>query len=174
MIISKKPPYQNTNVDPEQTQSDINKMLRAYGVNVSQWTTDYEKLQVSLSFRVDQTVNGKTMTYNIRTEPPTFAKQRRTWDAKLGKNIKKDLPNWAASFRFLYNRVKTRLEEVAYGGSTVEQAFLSDIIVNLPNGGTSTMYQALKNADVYMDRLNYAIGTVSSSISNSTKYIYSK
>ena len=42
MIISKKPPYQNTKVDPEATQVAINKMLRSYGVSVYQWTTNFD------------------------------------------------------------------------------------------------------------------------------------
>ena len=53
MIISKKPPYQNTEVDPEKTQSDINKLLRSYGVSVFQWTTDYDNNKIVLSMKVE-------------------------------------------------------------------------------------------------------------------------
>ena len=145
MIISKKPPYQNTEVDPEKTQSDINKLLRSYGVSVFQWTTDYDNNKIVLSMKVETPDQRKV--YEIRMEPPTFAMSRKTYNPKTGKHERQDLPNWAASFRFLYNRVKVRLEEVAYGGSTVEQAFLSEIVVNTPTGKT-TLYQALMDRQV--------------------------
>ena len=145
MIVSKKPPYQNTKVDPDKTRMDVDKLLRKYGVSAIQWTNDYDHNIVVVQFRMEK--DGKV--YSIKKVPPSFTFPRVTYNSKTGKHEKVDLPNWAASMRFLYNSVKSRLEEVAYGGVTIEEAFLADIIIPLKDGTTTTMYQALKNAEVF-------------------------
>ena len=52
-------------------------------------------------------------------------------------------PNWAQSFRLLYWWLKAKLEAVAYGLTSVEQEFLSQVMVKLPSGEMTTMGAAL-------------------------------
>ena len=149
MIISKKPPYLNTKADPERTQSQINKLLQKYGVSSYAWTTEWDKAKVQLALRIEQDNKGARKVYDIVMEPPTFAKSHRTYIPMKGRSEVVYAPNWAASFRFLYYHVKAKLEEVAYGGSTVEKAFMAEILTRLPDGSTKTIYQVLADRQAF-------------------------
>ncbi len=139
MIISKKPPYQSTTLDPESSQMKISKLLRDYGVSGVQWTTRFDLNQVELSFMVEADFNGVKKQIGIKVNPPIFAAKHRTWNAKLGKNEIVYAPNYAQSFRMLYWWLKAKLEAVSYGLSSVEKEFLSQVITTLPNGQQSTI-----------------------------------
>jgi len=139
MITPKKPPYAGTESDPDKTTLEIEKMLRGYGIESIRWTKEYAKNHVSLEFLVDVEVKGVKKQVAIQIEPPTFASKRRTWDPKAGKYAVIWAPNWAQSLRLLYWWVKAKLEAVAYGLTTVEKEFLSQVMVNLPEGGSKTV-----------------------------------
>ena len=138
MIMNRKPPYANTEADPERTKGQISKLLRDYGINKSNWTEDFELQRVMLTFETEAEIKGVKKRIVIQVEPPTFAKQRRTYDAKLGHTVKIDLPNWAQSYRMLYHWLKAKIEAIAYGLTTVEQEFLAQVVVQLPSGETTT------------------------------------
>jgi hypothetical protein len=145
MIISRKPPYASSQTDPEQTQMNINKLLRGYGVSGLQWTTLFDQNKVELSFLVEAEINGVKKEIGINVTPPVFAAPRRTWNSKSGRYEKVYAPNWAQSFRLLYWWLKAKLEAVAYGLTSVEQEFLSQVIVSLPTGQQTTIGVALTN-----------------------------
>lgn len=138
MIISKKPPYENTKVDPDDTKMQIDKLLRAYGVSQIQWTTDYANSQVKLAFKVEAEINGVKKIIGLQLEPPTFATKRRTWSPTKGYVIV-FAPNWSQSMRLLYYWLKVKLESVAYGFSSIEKEFLSQVMVSLPSGEIKTV-----------------------------------
>lgn len=139
MIISKKPPYEGTGIDPDRTKTDIDKLLRAYGVSAVQWTTDYQNNQVKLAFKVEAEIKGVRKVIGFQVEPPTFASKRKTWVASKGRYDVVFAPNWAQSMRLLFYWLKAKLEAVAYGLTTVEQEFLSQVIIALPNGEATTV-----------------------------------
>jgi hypothetical protein len=143
MILSKKPPYAATEADPDKSRMQIDKLLREYGVSGVQWTTDYDHNRVGLAFMVEAEVKGVKKQIGIKIEPPIFVAQRRTWNPRLGRYERVYAPNWAQSFRLLYWWLKAKLEAVAYGLASVEQEFLSQVMVKLPSGEMTTMGAAL-------------------------------
>jgi hypothetical protein len=147
MIISKKPPYENTTVDPDKTKADIDRLLRGYGVSAIQWTTDYQNNQVKLAFKVEAEISGVKKIIGLQLEPPTFAKKRRSYNPRTGKNEEVYAPNWAQSMRLLYYWLKAKLEAVAYGFTSVEKEFLSQVIVSLPNGQTRTVGELITDPE---------------------------
>jgi hypothetical protein len=146
VIVSKKPPYESTKVDPDQTKMQIDKLLRDYGVSQVQWTTDYANNQVKLAFRVEAEINGVKKIIGLQLEPPTFATKRKTWNPAKGY-VTVYAPNWSQSMRLLYYWLKVKLESVAYGFSSVEKEFLSQVIVSLPNGQVRTVGDLLSDPE---------------------------
>jgi hypothetical protein len=145
MIISKKPPYATTKVDPERTQMEINKLLAAYGITRYQWDTDFAKNQVHLNLEVEAEINGVKKGIAISISPPTFAAKRKTWNPKTGYQTVW-APNWSQSYRLLYNWLKVKIESVAYGMTTIESEFLSQVLMKLPSGETRTVYEILQGS----------------------------
>ena len=143
MITPKRPPYSDSKADPEKTQGQINTLLREYGVQKVQWTTEYDLGKVELSFMVDAIIHERQTTIAIKILPPVFVQTRRTWNSKKGYYEKIPLPNWAQSFRMLYWWLKAKLEAVAYGLTTVEQEFLSQVVLTDQSGMSVTVGQAL-------------------------------
>ena len=143
MIISKKPPYQGTESDPDKTRMQIDKLLRDFGVSGVQWTTDYDHNRVGLAFMVETEIRGVKKQIGIKIEPPVFVAQRKTWNPRMGKYERVYAPNWAQSFRLLFWWLKAKLEAVAYGLTSVEQEFLSQVVVKLPSGQQTTVGAAL-------------------------------
>jgi hypothetical protein len=143
MITPKKAPYSDTSVDPDRTIAEINKMLRAYGISNYQWTTMWERHVVQLRFAIE-TAPGKGVM--IRVSPPTFLAKRRTWDAKAGRHVVVEAPNWAQSLRLLLYWLKAKVESVAYGLREVEEEFLADILVKTPDGREATVAELVRPA----------------------------
>ena len=143
MIISKKPPYSATTADPERTEMQINKLLRDYGISKYQWAKDFERNQVYLNLIVEAEINGVKKEIGIKIEPPTFAAKRRTWNPRTGRNEVVFAPNWAQSYRLLYHWLKAKIEAIAYGLTTVEKEFLSQVVVQLPSGQSRTVSELL-------------------------------
>ena len=152
MIISKKPPYSSTTVDPERTQAQINKLLRDYGISKYQWTNDFDHNKVLLSMMVEAEIQGVKKEIQITIEPPTFAAKRSTWNPRLGKNEVVYAPNWAQSYRLLFYWLKAKIEAVAYGLTTIEKEFLSQVMMTLPTGEQKTV-GAILEANIVSGRL---------------------
>lgn len=141
MITPKKPPYWNTKADVEHSQSQINKLLQKYGVTDYQWTTAWSQNMVSLKM-VIQEPNGKKLM--LMFEPPAFMNKHKSWNAKTGRNEDVQAPHWAAALRFLYNKLKGKLESVAYGGIEMEQEFMPNIIVRDAQGRETTLGKVMQ------------------------------
>ncbi len=139
MLTPKKVPYSTTESDPDRTMIEIEKLLRGYGVESVRWTKEYAKNHVSLEFLVEVEVKGVKKQIAIQVEPPPLAQKRRTWDPKVGRYAVVWAPNWAQSLRLTFWWIKSKLEAVAYGLTTVEKEFLSQVMVNLPEGGSKTV-----------------------------------
>jgi len=153
MIISKRPPYSTTTADPDRTEMQINKLLSQYGINRYQWTKDLKNSQVSLTFEVEADLQGVKKVLGIKVMPPTFAMMRRTWNETTGRYEKMPLPNWAQSYRLLYHWLKAKIEAIAYGLTTVEKEFLSNVIVELPDGGKSTVGDIFEQRNILAENM---------------------
>jgi hypothetical protein len=145
MITPKKPPYDKTTADPERTEMQINKLLKLYGITHYQWEKDFGKGQVSLIFETEAEIQSVKKVLLIKVTPPTFAAKRRTWNASKGHTEVLWLANWAQSYRLLYHWLKVKIEAIAYGLTTVEKEFLSQIVIALPDGTSSTIGEQISS-----------------------------
>ena len=136
MIKPKKPPYSDTEKDPESTILDINRMLRLYGIDNYQWTTLWEKNVVELRLVLEDDEGRKIP---IKILPPMFVAKRRTYNSKIGKYEKVEAPNWAQGLRLMFWWLKLKIEAIAYGLREVKQEFLGDIVVHDRNGRERTV-----------------------------------
>lgn len=126
-LLKVKPPYGDTTSDPDKTISDINKLLRKYGINNYQWTTLWEQGIVELKVMIESTgADGKLRKIGIKVTPPIFKAKRRTWDTKKGRNVVQELPNYAQAMRLLYHWLKIKVEAVAFGLKEVELMLLAE------------------------------------------------
>jgi hypothetical protein len=132
----KRIPYKKTPKDPDATITDINRMLRDYDVNKYQWTTEWDLNKVELRM-VLYDEQDKPVGIRLRAAP--FMANRRTWDAKRGKHIITQAPNWAQSMRLFYYFLKSKLEALAFGLREVKEEFLSDIVAKDANGRETTV-----------------------------------
>jgi len=143
MITPKKPPYAGTKKDPDASILDINRMLRSYGVNDIQWTTMWDQGQVVLKMAIQREA-GKTVV--VKVTPPMFIAKRKTWNAKLGKYEIVDAANWSQSMRLMYWWLKLKIESISFGLREVEEEFLHDIVVKLPDGREGTVGEIVRPA----------------------------
>lgn len=148
MIVRKKPPYGSTQVDPDRTRGAIDKLLRDYGIEATQWTTAWQQGVVELAFIFEAEVQGVRKKVGVLVRPPMFLAERRTYNPKLGRYEKVRAPNWAQSMRLLYFWLKAKLEAVAYGLVAPEKEFLSEIILQLPGGRSTTVGDVLASRAV--------------------------
>lgn len=140
MLKAKRAPYATTTKDPDTTIADINRMLRGYGIENIQWTTEWTRQSVELKIAIEKEP-GKYIALQIR--PPAFIAKRRTYNEKKGHYEVVSAPNWAQSLRMLHWWLKAKIEAVAYGLREVEEEFLSDIVITLPSGEQTTVGKAL-------------------------------
>lgn len=143
MIRRKTPPYAGTEVSAEHSVAEINQLLRSYGIDDYQWTTLWSKGVVRLRFMLEVS-EGKFVS--IEVSPPPFVARRKSWDEKEGKHRVIDAPNWAQSMRCLLHWLKAKLEAVAYGLKSVEEEFLSDLVVKNAQGGDSRVGELILHA----------------------------
>lgn len=140
-ITKMKAPYTTTTKDPDATMSDINRLLKKYGISEIQWTTFWESNIVELRFALTQP-DGKRV--GVKLAPPSFKAKRRTWNDKKGHYETILAPNWSQSLRLLYWFLKSKLEAVSYGLVDFDEEFLGNLIVRLPSGKESTMIESIR------------------------------
>ena len=152
MIKSKKPPYENTKIDPDSSRVDIDKLLRSYGIQKIIWASDYEHNDVRLAFEIEAEIQGIRKGFTVTLRPPLILKQIRLYNPKKGITEKVKVPNWSQSMRMMYWYLKSKVEAIAYGLVSVEKEFLSQVMVSLPIG-SSTVGEILEPIMTY-DRLD--------------------
>jgi len=132
----RNPPYAGTEVDPHKSKVQIENLLRKYGVEGVQWSEIWSQNVVEMKFPLEDEKHRPVL---VRLRPPPFSVKRKTWNAEKGHYEMVDAPNWAQSYRLLYNYLKTKLEAVAFGLRDVEEEFLADILVRGPDGREATV-----------------------------------
>lgn len=141
----KDPPYKNTSVPYEKTMTAINKLFTDYGVAGKQWT-EYHGEEV-LEFAVEVTVKNVKKEIHIRVKPPEIpiTKRRRGYGITHERNKNQE-------YRMMYYWLKSKLEAVAWGLATIEQEFLSQVMMALPDGTQQSVGEVIKGL-ISEDRL---------------------
>ena len=124
-----KQPYANTQVSAEKSHADIEKLLRKYNAQGVRWTRMGNDPPV-LEFIFDVVVSGVQKQIGFRIVPPIVNIRKRS-DGKYGEII--TVRNEDAEMRLVWWYVKSRLEAVAAGMETLEEALMSKILVALPD-----------------------------------------
>ena len=135
----RKAPYEDTKVPVETRTTQIEKLLTDYGAEEITWQKNFRFNQVKLGFRYTADIKGKQTGIGIMIEPGTFGKERKTWNAEKGSYDMVFSPNWPQSFALLYYWLKAKLEGISYGMNSVEKEFMSNIMVGLPSGRSTTV-----------------------------------
>ena len=131
--INRKPPYSNTTVPYERTKAEIEKLLKSYGVKGIRWTS-MEGQDDKLEFIVEADVRGVKKQIGIMVHPPHIIVNKRK-----GYHGIVHTENINQEYRLLYHWIKSKIEAVVWGLSTIEKEFLSEVIVSLPDGRYETV-----------------------------------
>lgn len=145
MIIQRKPPYSDTKIDPFDTQAELSKLLKAYGAEAIQWTSEFTKQDVSLRFSIEVEIKGVKRKLGIEVKPPQMVAKRRTYNQITGHYETVFAPNWAQSMRLLFYYMKSKLEAISYGLIEAEREFFAQVITSLPGGFQGTVFDILKD-----------------------------
>ena len=145
MIVKRKPPYSDTKIDAFDTQAEISKLLKAYGAEAIQWTSEFTNNNVSLRFGIEVEIRGVKRKLGIEVRPPPMIAKRRTYNQLTGHYETILAPNWAQSMRLLYYYMKSKLEAISYGLIEAEREFFAQVITTLPGGSQVTIFDALKD-----------------------------
>ena len=122
-MMSKRLPYAGTKVDPEDTKANINKLLKAHGIQDVQWTTLRGEESLRFIFRTE----AKDVGFEIRR--PTILAKKRTWNVKRGKYEAVQVPMLAQAWRLVYWYLDLKLKAIEYGLASVEREFLNQMLV---------------------------------------------
>lgn len=130
-----KAPYGGTKVPVDRSKQQIGQLLQAYGAEAIQWTDNFATGEVSLRFAVKR-ADGRAILFHIT--PAAFKEKHRTWDATKGKSIEVESADWPRSLRLLHAWIKTKLESIAFGLTSVEEEFLAQMVVRDDEGREAT------------------------------------
>ncbi len=140
MKLVKESPYRNTSISVEQSQMEIQQMLKDFGCEATRWTESPDSMKgvdcPTLEFVVKSEINGIEKQIGFRIKPPLLMIRRRR-SGKSGPMITTGNPK--ASMRYLVWKLKTTLEGVRWGGESIEEILLSRVIVQLPSGANTTV-----------------------------------
>jgi len=122
----KKPyqlPYHGTKVTIKSTISKIKKLLTKYNLLGTQ-ITEYGKT-FRLVFALEKDGKKYAFEFNIIIpNDPNFARQK---------------------FRAFYWHLKSRLEAVDFGLFTLQEIFMPELLIQLPNGDVTTIKKAIQS-----------------------------
>ena len=131
-VLNRNPPYMNTTVPYERTKAEIEILLKSYGIKNIRWTT-LEGQDDTLEFIIDAEVHGVKKQLGVAVKPPHIVIKKKLH----GKLV--DTENINQEYRLLFHWIKSKIEAVVWGLSTIEKEFLSEILMKLPNGQQSTV-----------------------------------
>lgn len=133
---SNRRPYDRSAVPVDRTKEEIGKLLRDYGARAVNWAEDFTNGNIQLQFAIDDD-EGRTLRFRIT--PAAFMEPHKTWDALKGIHVTKTAPNWARSMRLLLAWLKTKLESIAFGLTSVEEEFLAQTVIRDSRGVEATV-----------------------------------
>ena len=131
-VLNRNPPYMDTTVPYERTKAEIEILLKSYGIKNIRWTT-LEGQDDTLEFIIEAEVQGIKKQLGVAVKPPHIVIKKKLH----GKLV--DTENINQEYRLLFHWIKSKIEAVVWGLSTIEKEFLSEILMKLPNGQQSTV-----------------------------------
>jgi hypothetical protein len=138
-VLNKTPPYADTEVPYERTKAEIEILLKSYGVKGIRWTS-LEGQDDVLEFIIEATLQGVKKQLGIAVKPPHIFIQK-----KLPRQGLVQTENINQEYRLLFYWIKSKIEAVVWGMSTVEREFLSEILLKLPDGSQSNVGAVVTN-----------------------------
>ena len=128
------------------TKSYISEMLKEFGATAMRWTETPDSMKgvgcPMLEFILETELKGIRKQIGIRIQPPLLVVKKQ--GSRYGRRGRIETPDMNASMRLLYWYLKARLEAARFGMEDITETFMSKIIMSLPEGGTSTMGEVLK------------------------------
>ena len=131
-VLNRNPPYMDTTVPYERTKAEIEILLKSYGIKNIRWTT-LEGQDDTLEFIIEAEVQGVKKQLGVAVKPPHIVIKKKLH----GKLV--DTENINQEYRLLFHWIKSKIEAVVWGLSTIEKEFLSEVLMKLPNGQQSTV-----------------------------------
>jgi hypothetical protein len=99
-----------------------------------------EGMDDKLEFIVEASVRGVKRQIGIMVHPPhIFVNKRKGY----GTTVHTEDIN--QEYRLLYHWIKSKIEAVVWGLSTIEREFLSEIMLQLPNGQQESVGEVVMN-----------------------------
>jgi len=131
-----KPPYSNTKVPFEKTKAKLEKLLRSYGVKKVVWANnDNEEI---LLFEAFTKIKGVQRGITIQIKTPHIPLTKRQY----GRLVHTENKN--QEWRLVFHWVKSKIEAVMWGLSTIEREFLSEVSLKLPDGSVTTIGERIE------------------------------
>ena len=137
-VLNRNPPYMDTTVPYERTKAEIEILLKSYGIKNIRWTT-LEGQDDTLEFIIEAQVQGVKKQLGVAVKPPHIILKKKLH----GKLV--DTENINQEYRLLFHWIKSKIEAVVWGLSTIEKEFLSEVLMKLPNGQQSTVGDVVVN-----------------------------
>jgi hypothetical protein len=137
-VLNRNPPYLDTTVPYERTKAEIEILLKSYGIKNIRWTT-LEDQDDTLEFIIEAEVQGVKKQLGVAVKPPHIVIKKKLH----GKLV--DTENINQEYRLLFHWIKSKIEAVVWGLSTIEKEFLSEVLMKLPNGQQSTVGDVVVN-----------------------------
>jgi hypothetical protein len=137
-VLDRNPPYLDTTVPYERTKAEIEILLKSYGIKNIRWTT-LEGQDDTLEFIIEAEVQGVKKQLGVAVKPPHIVIKKKLH----GKLV--DTENINQEYRLLFHWIKSKIEAVVWGLSTIEKEFLSEVSMKLPNGQQSTVGDVVVN-----------------------------
>jgi len=131
--LNRNPPYANTEVPYEKTKYEIEKLLKSYGVKGIRWTS-LEGQDDMLEFIAEANIRGVKKQVGIAVKPPHIYIRKRA----RGKGVI-NTEDTNQEYRLLFHWIKSKIEAVVWGLSTIEKEFLSEVTMKLPDGRTTSV-----------------------------------
>ena len=137
-VLNRNPPYMDTTVPYERTKAEIEILLKSYGIKNIRWTT-LEGQDDTLEFIIEAQVQDVKKQLGVAVKPPHIILKKKLH----GKLV--DAENINQEYRLLFHWIKSKIEAVVWGLSTIEKEFLSEVLMKLPNGQQSTVGDVVIN-----------------------------
>lgn len=136
IAFNRHPPHMNTEVPYERTKAEIEVLLRSYGVKGIRWTS-LEGRDDILEFIVEAEVQGIKKQLGIAVKPSHIYNKKKI----RGQPV--DAENINHEYRLLFQWIKSKIEAVVRGLSTIEKEFLSEVQLKVPNSRESTVSEVV-------------------------------
>lgn len=121
--------YEKASTPVAKSQEDIRRLLTKYGAKGLQCTEDWERLEIAIRFIFP--VDGRDFIVVLKAPIPQAEAQSPTGRERTDKARQALQEQYERGvWRAVFHAIKSRLESVAFGFETFEQAFLAHIEFN--------------------------------------------